>query len=92
MQMTITIGVVSLLITLVTLVVKISMDYSKIKATIEQQGEKLKAHDAMLKEQDVKIDSLKDAVTELVVTVKYMTKDFNKQFEEIKRRLPSVWL
>lgn len=90
MQMTITIGVVSLLITLVTLVVKISMDYSKIKATIEQQGEKLKAHDAMLKEQDVKIDSLKDAVTELVVTVKYMTKDFNKQFEEIKRRLPSV--
>ena len=90
MQMTISIGVVSLLITLVTLVVKISMDYSKIKATIEQQGEKLKAHDAMLKEQDVKIDSLKDAVTELVVTVKYMTKDFNKQFEEIKRRLPSV--
>jgi peptidoglycan hydrolase CwlO-like protein len=90
MQMTITIGVVSLLITLVTLVVKISMDYSKIKATIEQQGEKLKAHDSMLKEQDVKIDSLKDAVTELVVTVKYMTKDFNKQFEEIKRRLPSV--
>ena len=90
MQMTITVGVVSLLITLVTLVVKISMDYSKIKATIEQQGEKLKAHDAMLKEQDVKIDSLKDAVTELVVTVKYMTKDFNKQFEEIKRRLPSV--
>ena len=90
MQMTITIGVVSLLITLVTLVVKISMDYSKIKATIDQQGEKLKAHDAMLKEQDVKIDSLKDAVTEVVVTVKYMTKDFNKQFEEIKRRLPSV--
>lgn len=90
MQITIAIGVVSLLITLVTLVVKISMDYSKIKATIEQQGEKLKAHDIMLKEQDVKIDSLKDAVTELVVTVKYMTKDFNKQFEEIKRRLPSV--
>lgn len=92
--LSVTIGVITGLLAILGYVVKISMDYQKLKTKVEQNEERDKeereSNNRKFTELYNSRNQTNEALIELTTTVKLMTTTLNQQFDRLDKKIDEL--